>query len=46
MIETKVQANRLRRLGIDLGQGYFFGKPASTLVEPGNRRIITSAAPG
>ena len=45
MIETKVQANRLRRLGIDLGQGYFFGKPASTLVEPANRRIITSAGP-
>ncbi|MEM7045324.1 MAG: EAL domain-containing protein, partial [Pseudomonadota bacterium] len=32
MIETKFQADRLRRLGIDLGQGYFFGKPVSTLT--------------
>ncbi|NJO37509.1 MAG: EAL domain-containing protein [Rhizobiales bacterium] len=31
MIETRGQADRLRRLGIDLGQGYFFGKPASSL---------------
>ena len=31
MIETEAQANTLRRLGIDLGQGYFFGRPAPDL---------------
>lgn len=31
MIETKVQAERLQRLGINLGQGYFFGRPTSDL---------------
>jgi len=32
MIETKAQADRLRRMGVDLGQGYFFGRPISTLA--------------
>ncbi|MGI9501398.1 MAG: EAL domain-containing protein [Geminicoccaceae bacterium] len=32
MIETDVQADRLRRLGIDLGQGYFFGRPRPELA--------------
>ena len=27
MVETKIQAERLARLGIDLGQGYLFGRP-------------------
>ncbi|MEZ5933387.1 MAG: EAL domain-containing protein [Alphaproteobacteria bacterium] len=31
MIETKGQAERLRRLGVDLGQGYLFGKPVPSL---------------
>lgn len=31
MIETDVQADRLRRLGINLGQGYFFGRPKPKL---------------
>lgn len=31
MIETKAQADRLLRMGVDLGQGYFFGRPVSTL---------------
>jgi len=31
MIETKVQAERLSRMGVNLGQGYFFGRPVSTL---------------
>ncbi|MEM8948282.1 MAG: EAL domain-containing protein [Pseudomonadota bacterium] len=33
MIETKVQADRLQRLGIDLGQGYFFGRPMAELPD-------------
>ncbi len=32
MIETDVQADRLRRLGIDLGQGYLFGRPTPNLT--------------
>ncbi len=32
MIETKDQAERLRRLGINLGQGYFYGRPKSELA--------------
>jgi EAL domain-containing protein (putative c-di-GMP-specific phosphodiesterase class I) len=32
-IETKAEAESCNRLGFDLGQGYFFGKPAP-LVEP------------
>ena len=31
MIETKGQADRLLRMGVNLGQGYFFGRPVSTL---------------
>jgi EAL domain-containing protein (putative c-di-GMP-specific phosphodiesterase class I) len=31
MIESKLQAERLQRLGIDLGQGYHFGRPAPNL---------------
>lgn len=27
MVETKIQAERLSRLGIDFGQGYLFGRP-------------------
>ena len=34
MIETKGQAERLRRLGINLGQGYYFGRPMSELPAP------------
>lgn len=33
MIESKVQADRLQRLGIDLGQGYFFGRPTPDLPD-------------
>ena len=33
MIETKVQADRLRRLGIGMGQGYFFGRPLPVLPD-------------
>lgn len=32
MIETKAQADRLQRLGINLGQGYFFGRPTPDLL--------------
>ena len=31
MVESKVQAKRLQRLGINLGQGYYFGRPAPIL---------------
>lgn len=31
MIETEAQASFLRRLGIDHGQGYFFGRPTADL---------------
>ncbi len=34
MVESKSQAERLRRLGINLGQGYFFGRPMPELPEP------------
>lgn len=33
MIESKMQADRLRRLGINLGQGYFFGRPMPDLPD-------------
>ncbi|MGI9511233.1 MAG: EAL domain-containing protein [Geminicoccaceae bacterium] len=39
MIETKLQASRLRRLGIDQGQGYYFGRPMSTLPNVENRLL-------
>lgn len=39
MIETKEQAERLRRLGINLGQGYFFGRPMSELPTPEKSRF-------
>jgi len=31
MVETEIQAERLRRLGVDLGQGYLFGRPSSEI---------------
>lgn len=31
MVETKVQADRLRKLGINFGQGYLFGRPSPSL---------------
>jgi len=33
-IETEVQANRLRRLGCQLGQGYLYGRPAPMAAPP------------
>ncbi len=33
MVESKTQADRLQRLGIDLGQGYYFGRPAPVLPD-------------
>ncbi len=35
MIETRTQANRLLKLGIDLGQGYLFGRP---MPYPGKKK--------
>ena len=32
MVETRFQADCLQRLGIDLAQGYYFGKPVSRLT--------------
>jgi EAL domain-containing protein (putative c-di-GMP-specific phosphodiesterase class I) len=33
-IETEVQANRLRQLGCQLGQGYLYGRPAPMTAPP------------
>lgn len=33
MIESKMQAERLQRLGINLGQGYYFGRPTPNLPD-------------
>ncbi|WP_339929003.1 EAL domain-containing protein [uncultured Brevundimonas sp.] len=34
MIETEEQANAVRALGIDMGQGYLFGRPSAEPVMP------------
>ena len=34
MIETEVQADAVRALGIDMGQGYLFGRPSAEPVMP------------
>jgi EAL domain-containing protein (putative c-di-GMP-specific phosphodiesterase class I) len=34
MVETREQVAKLRELGLDCGQGYFFGKPAPQMVVP------------
>ena len=46
MIETKVQADRLKRLGIDLGQGYFYGRPLPSLPDADARRRPASRRSG
>ncbi len=33
MVESKTQADRLQRLGFDLGQGYHFGRPSPDLPD-------------
>lgn len=33
MVESKSQADRLQRLGFDLGQGYYFGRPSPDLPD-------------
>lgn len=42
MIESKAQAERLQRLGINLGQGYFFGRPMPKLPAPRKSGAITA----
>jgi EAL domain-containing protein (putative c-di-GMP-specific phosphodiesterase class I) len=34
MVETREQVEKLRDLGVECGQGYFFGKPAAQLTPP------------
>ncbi|MBV8534778.1 MAG: EAL domain-containing protein, partial [Alphaproteobacteria bacterium] len=34
MIETELQADLMKELGVGFGQGYLFGKPASTMTLP------------
>jgi EAL domain-containing protein (putative c-di-GMP-specific phosphodiesterase class I) len=34
MIETEAQADKVRELGIDMGQGFYFGRPSVDLIAP------------
>jgi len=44
MIEREDQHDTLLGLGVDLGQGWLYGRPAAEIPAPADREVFASAA--